>query len=56
MTIARIRTAVGAMACASVRDTDAIVRNNIDMAISRMNEMRKKKKNAPGVRLRFIIK
>ena len=56
MTIARIRIAAGASACVSDREVAAIVLNTIDMVRVRKNEISTKKKNAPGSRLRFVIK
>lgn len=56
MTMAKIKTAAGAMAWERVLETDAMVRNNMDMVNVRMNEMRAKKKKFPGWRFRFVMK
>jgi hypothetical protein len=48
MTIANINTAAGAIACDRVRDTEAIVRNNMDITNVNMKEINKKKKKFPG--------
>lgn len=48
--------AAGTIACDSVRDEDAIVRNIIDMAKVARKQTSKKKKNAPGSRRRFVMK
>ena len=56
MTVARIKSAAGAMACESVRETEAIVRKNMLIVRTIMKEMNQKKKNAPGVRRRLTMK
>ena len=56
MTIARIKTAAGAMAWERVLETEAMVRNNIDMTKVNMNEISRKKKKLPGFRLRLVMK
>lgn len=56
MTSARIRIAAGAIAPASVRDKDAMVRKNMDMVKVQKKDMSRKKKNAPGSRLRLVMK
>jgi len=56
MTMPKIKTAAGAIAWERVRDTDAIVRNNIDITKVNMNEIRRKKKKFPGCRFKFVMK
>ena len=54
--MAKIKTAAGAMAWDSVRETDAMVRNNIDMTRVKTNEISRKKKKLPGCRFRLTMK
>lgn len=56
MTIARIRIAAGANACDNVRETEAIVRKSIDMVKVMKKVISRKKKNAPGVLRRPVMK
>ncbi len=56
MTRIRIRMAAGTIAWDSVRDEEAIVLKIIDMVMTVKKVNRRKKKNAPGVRLRFVMK
>ncbi len=56
MTIARIKTAAGAIACDKVRETEAMVRNSIDMTKVSVNEIRMKKKKFPGWRFKLTMK
>lgn len=56
MIIARMKTAEGANACARVRETEAMVRKNMDMANVRKNVIKTKKKNAPGSLRRPVMK
>jgi hypothetical protein len=56
VTIARMMIAAGAIACESVRDTEAIVLNNMDMTSVEMKLTKTKKKNGPGSRRRLAIK
>jgi hypothetical protein len=53
---ASIKIAAGANACASVRDTAAIVRNILDMVNVEKNENRTNTKNAPGSRRKLLRK
>jgi len=48
--------AAGASACESVRETEAMVRNIIDMHKVRENVISRKKKKAPGSLRRFVKK
>lgn len=56
MTMARIKIAAGANAWLRVLETDAIVRKSMLMTKVRKNEMSRKKKKAPGSRLKFVMK
>jgi hypothetical protein len=56
MIIARIKTAAGAIAWERVRDTEAIVRNNIDMTKVNMKDIKTKKKKFPGCRFKLTMK
>jgi hypothetical protein len=46
----------GTMAPANDRDNDAMVRKIMDMVRTVKNEIRRKKKKAPGSRFRFVMK
>ena len=48
--------AAGAMAPGRVRETEATVRNTMDMTKVVRNAVNRKKKNAPGSRLKFVRK
>lgn len=54
--MARIRIAAGAIACDRVRETEAMVRNNIDITIVNMKDIKRKKKKFPGFRFRLTMK
>lgn len=56
ITIARMRMAAGAMAPGRVRDTEATVLNTMDMTKVVKKAVKRKKKNAPGSRRRFVMK
>lgn len=56
VTIARIRMAVGTMACESVREAEAIVLKIIDMQIVTRKVTKRKKKKAPGSLRRLVMK
>jgi hypothetical protein len=56
MTKARIRIAAGTMACDIVRDAEASDRKIPDMTRTVKKDVNRKKKNAPGSRLRFVMK
>ena len=48
--------AAGARACARVLVIEPTSRKNIDMAISILNAISKKKKNGPGSRRKLVMK
>ena len=56
MTMPRIKTAAGAIACDKVLLTEAIVLNSIDMTRVNIKEISRKKKKFPGCLLRFVMK
>ena len=56
MTIARIKTAAGAIAWDKVRETEAIVRKSMDMTRVNVNDIRIKKKKFPGCRFKLTMK
>ena len=54
--MARIKMPAGANACAKLRETEAMKRNNIDIVSVNVNEIKRKKKKAPGSRRRLTMK
>ena len=56
MTMPRIKTAAGAMAWERVLETEAMVRNNMDITRVNIKDIKRKKKKFPGCRLRLTMK